>query len=55
MELSSVFKLLPILEESPYFKNVKINYANKRTFKHKEFADFEIVCALTDVYKIVEK
>ncbi|GAI15912.1 unnamed protein product, partial [marine sediment metagenome] len=45
VELSSVFKLLPILEESPYFKNVKINYANKRTFRHKEFADFEIVCA----------
>ena len=45
-ELSSVFNLLPLLEKSPYFKNVKINYATKRTFKNTEFADFEIICAL---------
>jgi Tfp pilus assembly PilM family ATPase len=45
-ELSIVFNLLPILEKSPYFKNVKINFATKRTFRNKEFADFEILCAL---------
>jgi hypothetical protein len=45
-ELSKVFKLLPILEKSPYFENARINYATKRTFKQKEFADFEIICAL---------
>lgn len=45
-ELSMVFNLLPILEKSPYFENVKVNYATKRTFKQKEFADFEIICAL---------
>lgn len=46
VELSKVFSLLPILEKSPYFENVRINYATKRTFKQKEFADFEIICAL---------
>lgn len=45
-ELSNVFDLLPILEKSPYFENVKINYAKKRTFKQREFADFEITCVL---------
>ena len=45
-ELSRVFNLLPQLEGSPYFENVKINYATKRTFKRIEFADFEIICAL---------
>jgi hypothetical protein len=45
-DLSEVFNLLPILEKSPYFENVTINYATKRTFKQKEFADFEIICAL---------
>ena len=45
-DLSGIFELLPVLEKSPYFKNVKINYATKRTFKEKEFSDFEIVCAL---------
>jgi len=45
-ELSRVFSLLPLLEKSPLFENVKINYATKRTFKQTEFADFEIVCAL---------
>ena len=45
-ELSRVFDLLPVLEKSQYFENVKINFANKRTFKNKEFADFEIVCPL---------
>ena len=46
-ELSSVFNLLPTLEKSPYFENAKINYATKRTFKHTEFADFEIVCQMS--------
>ena len=45
-ELSVVFDLLPILEKSPHFENVKINYATKRTFKKQEFADFEIICSL---------
>jgi len=44
--LSEVFNLLPILEESPYFENVTINYATKRTSKQREFADFEIICNL---------
>ena len=45
-ELSRVFSLLPVLEKSQYFENVKINFATKRTFQKKEFADFEIICAL---------
>ena len=45
-ELSRVFDLLPILKKSPYFEEVQINYATKRTFKEKVFADFEIICAL---------
>jgi len=45
-ELSRVFDLLPVLEKSEYFENVKINFANKRTFRNKEFADFEIICPL---------
>ncbi len=46
-ELSAVFALLPQLEKSPYFTKVKINYATKRTFKHREYADFEIICSLS--------
>ncbi len=45
-ELSRVFNLLPLLEKSEFFENVKINYATKRTFKQTEFADFEIICAI---------
>lgn len=45
-ELSRAFDLLPILEKSPYFENVEINFATKRTFKNTEFADFEIICPL---------
>lgn len=45
-ELSGIFALLPILENSPYFENAKINYAAKRTFRKTEFADFEIVCRM---------
>jgi len=45
-ELSTALKLLPLLERSAYFENVKINYAAKRAFKRREFADFEIVCDL---------
>ncbi|MBN1872575.1 MAG: pilus assembly protein PilM [Candidatus Omnitrophica bacterium] len=46
-DLSTAFKLLPLLEESPYLHNVKINYATKRVYKGQEFADFEILCELS--------
>jgi len=45
--LSDVFKFNSILEESPYFENVKVRYATKRRTGKKELTDFEIVCQLT--------
>lgn len=45
-KLSDVFKFVSTLEESPYFENVKVNYATKRAIKNTEITDFEIVCGL---------
>lgn len=46
-ELSSVFRFITILEDSPYLENVKVRYATKRAIKNKMLTDFEIVCELT--------
>jgi len=45
--LSDVFKFVSILEESDYFKNVKVRYATKRAIADKEITDFEMICELT--------
>lgn len=44
--MASVFSLITILENSTYFKNVKVNYATKRKVSEKEVADFQITCQL---------
>ncbi len=46
-KLSDVFKFVSILEESPYFENVKVRYATKRVVAKQELTDFELVCQLT--------
>ena len=45
--LSDVFRLVSILENSPYFQNVQVRYATKRKIGEQEFVDFEIVCPLS--------
>lgn len=45
--LSDVFKLVTILENSPYFQNVEVRYATKRKIGGQELVDFEIVCPLS--------
>jgi len=46
--LSNVFKYVATLEGSPYFENVKVRYANKRSgLASAETADFEIVCPVS--------
>ncbi len=43
--LSDVFKYVAVLEKSPYFENVKVRYANKRSGTASAgTADFEIAC-----------
>lgn len=44
--LSDVFKLVTVLENSPYFQNVKVRYATKRKIGSEELIDFEISCPL---------
>ena len=44
--LSEIFKYVTILGKSPYFKNVKVKYANKRISQATEAADFEITCVV---------
>ena len=51
-ELSNVFKFITILENSAYFKNVKVRYATKRVIKRQILTDFEIICRLADSSEI---
>ena len=44
--LSDVFKLVTVLENSPYFQNVKVRYATKRKIGSEELIDFEVSCPL---------
>ena len=44
--MSDVFKLVGILEASPYFQNVEVKYASKRKIRGKELTDFQIICPL---------
>lgn len=46
--LSDVFRLVTILENSPYFQNVQVRYATKRKIGEQEFVDFEIACPLSE-------
>lgn len=45
-QMSTVFSLITILENSDYFKNVKISYATRRKVNNQEVADFQIKCPL---------
>ena len=45
--LSDVFNYVATLEKSPYFENVKVKYANKRTGQAQNTADFEIICPIS--------
>ena len=45
--LSDIFNYVATLEKSPYFKNVKVKYANKRTGQSQNTADFEIICPIS--------
>ena len=46
--LSSIFNYVTTLEKSPYFENVKVKYANKRTGQAaQDTADFEIICPIS--------
>ncbi|MFH1381054.1 MAG: PilN domain-containing protein [Candidatus Omnitrophota bacterium] len=42
--MSDVFKFITILEDSPYFENVKTAYATTKKEKNTEYATFEIMC-----------
>lgn len=45
-QISTVFSLITILENSPYFKDVKLTYATRRKVSKQEIADFQINCPL---------
>lgn len=45
--LSDVFKYVKLLEDSPYFSDVKVKYANKRMGQASQAADFEITAPVT--------
>jgi hypothetical protein len=45
-DLSSVFRLSSDMEESPYFNECRIKYAQKRVVKNQEIVDFELDCKL---------
>ena len=45
--LGDVLRYVMILENSPYFEDVKVKYANKRMSENKEITDFEINAVLT--------
>lgn len=45
-QMSTVFSLITILENSSYFKNVKITYATRRKVENQEIVDFQINCPL---------
>ncbi|MBU0700232.1 type IV pilus assembly protein PilM [bacterium] len=50
-EMSIVFSLITILEDSPCFEDVKINYVTKRKVGEKEVVDFQINCPLVLVHR----
>lgn len=44
--MSEVFDLIPKLEASPYFENVKNRYATQRKIKGQELTEFHIDCSI---------
>lgn len=44
--MSEVFDLIPKLENSPYFENVKSRYATQRKIKGQELTEFHIDCSI---------
>lgn len=49
--LANIFKYISALEDSSYFENVKVKYANKRIMANKETADFEIECHISKIIR----
>ena len=47
--LDEIIKFITILEDSPYFENVKIKYTAKKSITGKQVTDFEIICLLSKV------
>jgi cell division ATPase FtsA len=45
-QMSVVFEMVPQLEKSKYFKNVKVAFTNKRKISNGEVVDFQINCFL---------
>lgn len=45
--LSDIFRLVTILEKSPYFQNVEVKYATKRKVGEQELVDFTITCPIS--------
>ncbi|MCK5178636.1 MAG: pilus assembly protein PilM [Candidatus Omnitrophica bacterium] len=43
-EMSNVFSFVTILENSPYFENVKTTYATTKKDRNEEYTKFEIIC-----------
>ena len=43
-EMSSVFSFVTMLEDSPYFENVKTTYTTTQKDQNEEYTKFEIIC-----------
>lgn len=43
-EMSDVFKLISILEGSPYFKDIQTRYTTRKKVKGQDVNEFELVC-----------
>ncbi len=43
-EMSNVFSFVTILENSPYFENVKTTYTTTKKDQNEEYTKFEIIC-----------
>ena len=45
-EMSDVFELITVLEESAYFQKVQTKHTRKKKIKDREVSEFEIACPL---------
>ncbi|MCK5179636.1 MAG: PilN domain-containing protein, partial [Candidatus Omnitrophica bacterium] len=43
-EMSNVFSFVTMLENSPYFENVKTTYTTTKKDQNEEYTKFEIIC-----------
>jgi Tfp pilus assembly PilM family ATPase len=53
--MSEVFKFTSQLEESGYFQNIQTKYTTKRLVGDKEMAEFELLCPLSEKYKVLAR